>query len=124
MELKADKQAMYQFDKMAVFYFKQGKTAILPKDSCGGFIAMNTMPDEFWTEGSSDRIYYFDNNDWGKNIYLKYLEKNYHVDISKGVMFKDNEEAYQIYLDNGGEKITEEELEKLDFSVISKEASK
>ena len=39
-------------------------------------------------------------------------------------MFKDNEEAYQIYLDNGGEKITEEELEKLDFSVISKEASK
>ena len=49
--------------------------------------------------------------------YLKYIEKQYKVDVSPGMMFTNKNDALNEYRNNGG-VLTEIELEELDFNKI------
>ena len=106
--LKTTRETLYKFDKMSVFYFKQGKTAVLPVENADLILPVHVIDET--REVQKDKIY----NDC---IYLDYLKKQYNVDSSSGILFMNEEDAINLYRQNGG-ILTEEELKKLRFSNI------
>ncbi len=114
------KKTLYMMDKFSVFYFKQGKTAILPREFVLNIFANTSMPADLEKEVFSHEVYYcnLDDKESAENIYLKYFSQTYGLDVSPGMTFRDNDEAIQIFKDNGG-ILTDEELEKLDFNKLN-----
>jgi hypothetical protein len=112
INLKEDKKKIYTFDKIAVYHLKNNRTAVLPKDYAYAILPDNIFPKDIATNNFSKEIYY-------KNDYLTYIKKTYGVDVSKGMSFETNDEAINYFIKNGGE-LTNDELKKLDFSVIHK----
>ena len=106
------RQITYTADKIAVFYFKKGKTAILPREDIDAIMptSNNLMPKELEDEDYIGKVF----TDYK---YLEYIQKVYNVDSSKGMTFLPYEQAIQEFYNNGG-VITEEELKELKFSKI------
>ena len=111
-DFKLDKQKLYTFDKVAVFNLKNNSIAIVPKDNAYVIFPDNIFPKNLDKDNFSREIYY-------NTEYLKYIQEEYHVDTSNGMSFATNEEAMNNFYYNGG-NLTDEELNKLDFSVIKK----
>ncbi len=114
------KKTLYMMDKFSIFYFKQGKTAILPRKFVLNIFSNATMPNDLDNEDFSQKTYYcnLDYKNSSDNIYLKYFFQTYGLDVSPGMTFRDKDEAIQIFKDNGG-ILTDEELEKLDFNKLN-----
>ena len=118
------RKTMYQLDKLAVFYFLRGETAILPKDDLDKIYSIekdgSTMPYDLKNDQYKNKIYYKsdDNNIWP---YLQYLKHAYGIDnIEKGIKFTSLQEALSEYQKRGG-YLTQKELKDLDFGKINKQ---
>ena len=110
-----DRRVMYIADKIAVYYFEKGQTAILPKEEIHVIIPTinDLLPYDLESNNYIGKIYYYDNYPH----YLNYLSIVYNVDVSKGMSFKTEKEALSDFYKNGG-SFEEEELKRLDFSNI------
>ncbi len=99
---------LYLNDKISVFYFNKGQTAIIPNDT-------ELVPDALkYIDDEHNRISYKD-----EAFYLSYLEKNYGVDVSPGILFINRKDALKLYYENGG-TLFPAELNKLKFSDIAR----
>lgn len=98
---------------MSVFWFSQGKTAIVPVDN------LNTIvPVIKWFFPDTYRgIVFYKNRCYP---YFSYLEKSYGVNTNPGMTFLLYDEALDIFEQNGG-VLTEEELNDLKFSRIKQQ---
>ncbi len=112
---KNSKTVMYMTDKIAVEYFKQGKTAILPKDDIEIIIPVinDLMPYDLLTENYKGKIYYKE-----QYPYLWYIRIVYNVNTNYGMMFKPSEQAMEDFYKIGGD-FTKKELDVLDFSKLN-----
>lgn len=112
-----NRKVTYIADKIAVFYFSKGKTAILPKEKIHVIISTinNLLPYDLESNDYIGKTYYYEQYPH----YLGYLNTIYNVDIAKGMIFKTEEEAISDYYKNGG-SFNEKELNELKFSKISK----
>lgn len=118
------KETQYLLDKLSVFYFERGETAILPKENLEHLFTIQKdneiMPYDLKTGKYKNKIYYKqkDGSIWP---YLLYLDEVYEVDnIEKGMTFTTKEKAIREYIKRGG-VLEPEELEELDFSTIEEE---
>ena len=118
------RKIMYLLDKLSVFYFLRGETAILPKDGIERIYTIEknneVMPYDLISGEYKNKIYYkdSDNNLWP---YLKYIEDTYEIDnIEKGIMFVPNKDAIKEYKKRGG-TFTKGELNELDFEEIEEQ---
>lgn len=110
---KETRTKMYICDKLSIFYLSRNKTAVLP----------NNLPFEIvqgidpYDLKTNPQIY----TKTYKNIsYLRYIRHCYKVDTKEGITFLPYNEAMEEYRKNNGE-LTDEELKRLDFSVIKKQ---
>ena len=113
---KEIRKTLYILDKLSVFYFKHGKTAILPKKNAEFILPVydNKMPKDL--DDATGKAY--KNKVYKDYPYLQYIAKQYKVDVSSGMTFTTKKKAIKIYKKNGG-TLTKEELEKLDFNKIN-----
>ncbi len=72
------KQTLYLTDKVAVFYFKQGKTAILPADNIDIILptSNNLFPIDIKNNNYKDKIYY----GFKYPHYIQYVKKYYNIE--------------------------------------------
>lgn len=113
-----DKKFFYSADKMSVFWFSQGKTAIVPVDNLNIIVPVIKwfFPEEIANNTYRGIVFY-------KNRchpYFSYLEKAYGVNTNPGMTFLPYDEALEIFKQNGG-VLTEEELNDLKFSRIKQQ---
>lgn len=110
---------MYIIDKITVHYFKQNKTAILPKNL--PFEVIRGVDIKILSTDSSiyEKIYTKE-----QSSYLEYIEKEYGLNVDKGMTFRDNNETMKLYKDSGGVLFTNKELDKLDFLKIKESLNK
>ncbi len=111
------RKVIYIADKLSKFYFSKNMVAVLPREDAGCILPTvnNLMPDDLESDNPDDWIGKVYHND--KYSYLIYLENVYKIDSSPGMTFKTYNEAIQDYKNSGG-ILTDEELEKTDFSKI------
>ena len=113
------KRNIYITDKMAVFYFKQGKNAILPAETANDIISAGDgdFPFDLIFGKYENKIYY--ENEYP--IYFKYLKQCYlgmsEIPDKSGIIFKPTEEAMNDFYNNGG-ILEPEELTDLNFGLI------
>lgn len=109
------RETLYKLDKYSVFYFKQGKTAVLSDKNIEFIMPLytNHMPKDL--EDKTGNAY--KNKIYNDYPYLEYIKKMYKVDTSKGMTFKSEDEARLDFINSGG-ILSDEELKKLDFSEI------
>ncbi len=112
------RETLYKLDKYSVFYFTQGKIAVLSDRNIEYILPTytNDMPKDL--EDKTGNAYR--NKIYTNYPYLKYIKKLYKVDTSKGMTFKSEDEAKQEFINNGG-AISDDELKRLDFSEIKKQ---
>ena len=111
---KYARRLLYIDDKLSLFYFNQGKTAIIPREQIICLFS-GIFPDELAENKEyNNKIFYKED----ELLYLVYLEKNYGIDVSPGLMFMDEKDAINQYLREGG-KLEEKELEELKFYRIA-----
>lgn len=111
---KEARKNLYIAEKLSLYYIKQNKTAILPNNLIPIEIVQGVYP---WDMRDKPEIY---TKTYTDTPYHRYLKLVYGVETTKGMTFLPNEEAIRIYKENGG-KLTDEELEKLDFRNIEKQ---
>jgi hypothetical protein len=116
-----NKQTIYMTDKIAVFYLKQGKTAIVPVDDIHVIVPVLKwfFPEEITNNTYRGKVFYKDKC-WP---YFLYLSKVYNVDTTPGMMFLPTEEALEEFRKNGG-VLTNLEMQKLKFSIIERQIVK
>ena len=107
------KESMYINDKISLFYLKQGKTVVIPKEQFF-YIIPDIHPDELM----SNKQIYKQIYDKERARYLIYLERNYKVNVSSGITFLPYNDAMEKYKKLGG-NFSEEELEKIKFSKLN-----
>lgn len=109
------RETLYKLDKYSVFYFKQGQTAVLSDKNVEYILPLytNHMPKDL--EDKTGNAY--KNKIYKDYPYLEYLKKMYKVDTSKGMTFKSEDDARLEFINNGG-ILSDDELKRLDFSVI------
>ncbi len=120
------KKSIYISDKLAVFYYTHGyETAILPAETTNNILSV-------WNDNIPMNIK--NNNYEGKKyiiekypLYVRYILKYYHIvktenniPLDYTVKIKPIDEALNDFYKNGG-VLTQDELDKLDFSLIEKQ---
>ena len=105
---------LYIVDKFSVYYFRNNKTAILPKENIQLILPINNnlMPIDLKSNKYKNKIYYKNNYP-----YLAYLQCLYDVNVSPGMMFTTNKEAKRLFINNGG-ILTKKEIQNIKFANI------
>lgn len=105
---------MYLNDKMTMFYLKQGKTVVWPKEQFV-YIIPYISPDDLAEKPELySKIYSKE-----EASYLIYVEQNYKIKAENGITFKPYDEALKEYEKAGG-TFSDEELKELKFSNLNK----
>lgn len=112
---KNKRQTLYILDKLSVFYFRQGKPAILPADNIELILPLynNNMPKDL--QDKTGQAY--KNKIYKGYMYLLYIYITYKVNPKYGMSFKSQKEALDAFYKNGG-RFKSGELKKLNFSYI------